>query len=341
MSVVRRRSIEASHALLPALGLAALALAAPGAAQGQNPSHGPLTYEEGSPLHRLSYTATMEDAAVEPKGTLVADFYFGFSNIFEQDSTATHVLLLDMERLVSSVTLRWGASDRLELGGRLLLETTGAGKLDGLILDWHEALGFGQANRDRFPGGEYHQRLRDGNGTVFLDVPARTLGFEDVRLYAKFAIAASEDARSALSARAEVRVPGGSNRVASERSDIALMVLGRLGLGSWYLHGMLGASTIRTSTELDPILKGASSFLTLSLERSFGPISGLLQYQAQSSVLESFEHRELDRAATNFVMGLSGGLGEHWRWDASFQEDLPADTPAIDFTVGLRISRTW
>jgi hypothetical protein len=38
---------------------------------------------------------------------------------------------------------------------------------------------------------------------------------------------------------------------------------------------------------------------------------------------------------------MSGALGERWHWDASFQEDLPSDTPAIDFTLGLRVSRSW
>ena len=41
------------------------------------------------------------------------------------------------------------------------------------------------------------------------------------------------------------------------------------------------------------------------------------------------------------VYGLSGSFGDGWRWDASFQEDLPADTPAIDFTLGLRLSKRW
>lgn len=323
------------------VGCAVLALTSPSGSEAQNQSHGPLTYEEGSPLHRLSYTAMMEDAGVTPEGVLTADLYLGFSNIFEQDSSATHVLFLDMERLVSSVTLRWGATDRLEVGGRLLFETTGAGKLDGVIEGWHDVFGFGQANRDRFPQGAYHQRLSDGNGTDFLDVPSRTLGFEDLRLFGKLALATSDDARGTLSARAEVRVPHGSNRVASEQADAALMLLGRLGRGNWYLHGMLGASTIRSSTELEPVLRSAGTFLTLALERSFGSVSALIQYQAQSPVLESFDHRELDRASTNFILGLSGGLSERWRWDASFQEDLPSDTPAIDFTVGLRVSRSW
>ena len=43
----------------------------------------------------------------------------------------------------------------------------------------------------------------------------------------------------------------------------------------------------------------------------------------------------------NLVFGATGRVGESWRWDASFQEDIPADTPAVDFTIGLRVSRSW
>ncbi len=119
------------------------------------------------------------------------------------------------------------------------------------------------------------------------------------------------------------------------------MTLGRVAMGSWYAHGMLGASTIRAPEALESILRSSSTFLAIGLERSFGPVSAVAQYHAQSPTLRSFEHRELDRSPTNFLLGLSGRLGDHWRWDASFQEDLPADTPAIDFTIGLRVSRTW
>lgn len=326
---------------LGGLAWAALTLTVPLLASAQNPSHGPLTFEEGSPLHRLSYTAMMEDGGLTAPGTVVAELYMGLSNIFEQDSSATHVLLLDLERVVTTLTVRWGATGRLELGGRVTLETTGGGVLDGVILAFHERVGFGQANRDRFVEGAYDQRLRKGDGTVFLDIPRKTLGFEDARLFAKLEAAGSDDGRNVLSLKTEIRLPGRSNRAASERVDVALMAVGRLGLGNWFLHGMVGASTVRASTALEPILRGASTFLTLGLERSFGALSAVAQYQAQSPVLKSFDHRELDRAATNMIFGLSGDLGELWSWDASLQEDLPADTPAVDFTLGLRVSRAW
>jgi hypothetical protein len=82
--------------------------------------------------------------------------------------------------------------------------------------------------------------------------------------------------------------------------------------------------------------------MTFALERYLGSsVPGIIQFQAQSTVLRSFEHREVDRAPTNLVLGLAGRFGDDWQWDASFQEDIPSDTPVVDFTVGFHIGRTW
>jgi uncharacterized protein DUF3187 len=314
----------------------------PAAALAQRPSFGPLTSEEGSPLQRISYTPMMEDADVTARGTFATDVWLGFSNIFEQDSSATHLLFLDMDRLISTVTVRWGAAERLEIGGRLTLETTGPGSLDSFILAWHNLFGFGNANRDRFPEDVYRQRLTKGGRETFLDIPRRTLGFGDARFFAKWRAVRSADERSVLAFRAVTLIPGNANLAGNRRADVAIMALGRLGVGAWYAHALVGGSTVRASPELEPILRDASFFLTLALERSLGrSVAALVQFQTQSAVLESFNHREIDRAPTNLVLGLAGRWGESWRWDASFQEDVPSDTPAIDFTVGLRISRTW
>jgi hypothetical protein len=284
----------------------------------------------------------MEGADVLGRGVWAVDSWMGFSNIFEQDSTATHVLFLDMARLISNVTVRWGVTESIEIGARMTLETTGGGKLDGLIVDWHERLGFGQANRDRFPEGGYRQSLTDGSQETYLDIPKRTLALEDVRASLKWRALRSEDGRSVLSLRAVARLPVGDDLQGRERGDVAAMALGRIGIGAWYAHAMVGGSTIRSSPELEPILRSASAFFTVAVERSLGSrLAALIQFQAQSAVLRSFEHRELDRAPTNLVFGFAGPLGASWKWDLSFQEDIPADTPAVDFTLGIRLRRTW
>lgn len=97
------------------LACAIFGWASSGAAEAQQSSFGPLGYEEGSPLQRLAYTPTTEGADVVGEGAWRVDLHNGLSNIFEQDSSATHVLFLDLERLTSSVAVRWGASETLEL----------------------------------------------------------------------------------------------------------------------------------------------------------------------------------------------------------------------------------
>ena len=327
---------------LPLASSVAACLAGPAPIAAQQPSMGPLTYEEGAPLQRLSFTPMTEVAEPVPRGRLAVEVWNGFSNIFEQDSTDTHVLFLDLERLVTTVALRWGVADAVEVGGRVTLETTGPGALDSVILTWHDWWGFGQANRDRFPEGVYRQSLRDGAGNTYIDIPRRTLGLEDVRLFAKWRMLRSGDSRSLLSLRGAARFPTNANRAARRSVDVAATVIGQLGVGSWYGHAMAGAATARASEALEPVLRSASWYFALGMERSLGSsLAAVAQIQAQSAVLRSFDHRELDRAPTNLVLGLAGRIGERWSWDASFQEDIPADTPAVDFTIGLKVRRSW
>jgi hypothetical protein len=324
--------------LLLALG----ALSSPFSGGAQTPALGPLTWEEGSPLQRLALTPAFERPDPLPRGRVSTEVWFGYTNLFEQDSTATHVLFLDAERLLTGFTTRWGAADGLEVGARITLETTGPGILDGLVHGFHELLDFGQANRDRFPQDAYEQTLEDGTGNVLLVIPRRTLDVEDVQIFAKWRVAESPDGRRALSLRATLRAPIASNTIGDERADGALVALGRTGMGRWYAHGMAGVGLVRASPELDAVLRDWSGLLGLGLERSLGArLSAVAQFQFATPLLSGFDHRELDWPANNLVFGLAGRFGEDWNWDASFQEDVPADTPAVDFTLSLRVSRAW
>lgn len=193
----------------------------------QTAPFGPLTSEEGSPLQRVAYTPMMERADLAPPGSLSADLWLGYSNIFEQDSAATHELFLDLERLISTSTLRYGVSEKLEIGGRVTLETTGGGVLDPFISWWHTRFHLGNANRERYPQEGYAQRLKDASGDVVLDAPSRTLALEDIRLFAKWRLYASDDGNRLLTLRGVTRIPTQDNGVSEERTDVALMLLGR------------------------------------------------------------------------------------------------------------------
>jgi len=318
------------------------ALCSPGSLHAQQPSFGPLSSEEGSPVSRISYTPMMESADVVPVGAVTSDVWLGLSNMFEHDSASTHFVFVDMERLITAATVRWGVAEGFEVGGRLTLETRSGGFLDPFVTWYHELLGAGHANRDRFPEEAYRYVLTDGGQTTFIEVAPQSLALEDVRLFAKWRALASADARSVLSLRAVTRIPARENMVGSERTDVGLMALGRLGVGAWYLHGMLGASTVRAAQPIRPALRDKSIFFTLAVERSLGSrVAAIFQYQFMSPTLQGFDDRELDWPLSNIIFGVAGRWNDRWSWDVSFQEDMPADAPAVDFTLGARISHRW
>lgn len=303
---------------------------------------GPLTTEEAGPLQRVSYTHTVEGADLVPAGRIQGDLWMGYANIFEQDSAATHDLFLDLERLSTTVGLRAGLTQRLEVGGRLSFETTGGGILDGFISGWHSKLGLGNGNREKYPNGVYAQRLRDGRGDLRLDVPQRTLALEDVRLFAKWRAWRSAVGDKLVSLRAVARIPTQQNRVGPQRSDFALMALVRTADAPWYFHGTVGGATVRAARDFDGLLRRQSFFMDLAVERNLTPwLSGLAQLAVASPRLQGFGDPELDGWPVNLVFGLAGEVGDGWRVDVSFQEDIPPNTPAVDFTLGVGIRKAW
>jgi hypothetical protein len=298
--------------------------------------------EEGAPLQRLGYTPMTEGADPVDEGLLRADLWLGYSNIFEQDSAADHNLYLDLERLLTAVTIRYGLPSDAEIGVRATFQTDWGGFLDGVVEELHNALGLGNRSRPDFPHGAYGQSLKDGDGRILVEIPRRAFGLEDVRLFGKWRAYASEDGRHALSLRAVARVPTNPNIVGSERSDVGLMLLGRFGWRRWYVHAMAGGSTVRRSPELQGVLTTRQAFFAAAAEYPLRPgLSAVLQATGATQLLRSFDDHDVDGAPLNVIVGLVGTVGTEWRWEMAFQEDAPPRGPSLDFTLQLALSRTW
>lgn len=350
------------HALAAALALGALVAALPAPAAGQTPGaegngvapagreprlragpfFGPLTTEEAGPLQRLSFTHTVEGADPLPRGAVQAEVWMGYSNIFEQDSTAQHELYIDMERLAKTAGVRWGVSDRLEVGGRLSFESTGGGILDGFLTAWHRKLGVGNGNRDLYPEGVYDQRLRVGDEDLPLPRGPRAMALEDVRLFAKWRAWASRDGYRVMSLRAVASVPAEDQVGAGHAADLALMALGRASGDRWHLHATVGGATVRASRAWQDIMRGGAVFADVAAERNLAPwVSGVVQFSVASPRFKGLGDPELDGWPVNLVFGATGKLGDGWLVDVSFQEDILPNSPAVDFTLGIGVRRRW
>jgi Protein of unknown function (DUF3187) len=320
--------------------LAATALAvAPTAARAQLPSLGPLGAEEGSPLQRLGYTPMVEAPEPVARGRLRTDVWIGYSNIFEQDSAQTAILYLDVERLITATTIRYGVADHLEVGVRTTLETDWGGFLDGFMVRFHDFLHLGTRNRRFFPEGAYGETLENPDGTVLLDVPERRLVLTDVRLFAKWGVAGP---RAALSVRGVTRVPTRSLTVGSEHTDVGAMVLGRVAWHRWHLHGMGGGATVRRGVDTRDVLRAQTWFGMVGAERTFHEgLSGVMEFTGSTQLLRNFHDHDVSGAPTDVILGVVGRTRGGWRWEAGMQEDWPPRGPSIDFTVQLGLSRTW
>jgi hypothetical protein len=324
------------------LGAHALLFALPITAGAQVRSFGPLTFEEGSPLQRISYTHTTEAADPVPRGTLETSVWMGYSNIFERDSTASHDLFLDLERLISTAGVRYGVTDDFEVGGRLSWETSGGGVLDTFISEWHETFGLANADRGRYPSDAYAQRLRDRTGALRLDVPPRTMGLDDVRLFAKWRALHGRRGRRVLALRGVARFPTQENQAGPERADVSMMALGRLSWSRWHVHGTVGGATVRVAHDYGGLLRSSSWFADLGVERNLtSSFSAIAQYSLANARLRGIGDPELDGFVGNFVFGAAGSFEQAWRWEVSFQEDIPPQSPSVDFTLGIGIRRRW
>lgn len=307
------------------------------------PPLGPLTSEEGAPLQRLGFTPTVEGAALTPPGTVRAELWVGYASIWEQDSTQVANLFLDMERVITAVTVRVGVTDRVEVGARGTVERTGGGFLDGAVLGFHSALGAGDRNRRAYPRNAYGQWLRDGDGTLLVEIPARnTPTLEDVRLFARWGAVASAAGRRAVTVTGALRLPTAENTLGDERADAALLISGSAPWRGWFLHGMAGGTTVRRSSELMGVLRSRQWVGMVGAERPLRDgLSLVAQFTGSTPLLRRFGDHDVDGAPTNLVFGVVGRTANGWRWEAAMQEDVPARGPSNDFTLQISLGRTW
>jgi hypothetical protein len=145
-----------------------------------------------------------------------------------------------------------------------------------------------------------------------------------------------------VSLRVTGRIPMEEDLVGTERADASLAALGRFSWTRWHLHAGLGASTVGASQNHADFVRTSSVFADVGLERSLSPrTSAIAQASIESPRLYGFHRAKIDGWPGNLVLGVVRQLGDEWRMDVSFQEDVPAGTPAADFTLGIGLRRSW
>jgi hypothetical protein len=303
-------------------------------------SRGPLRIAERNPLYHLFLTPMVLGADVLAAGERWIGIGSAYSNVFERNQGETLQQLFDLERLHSTVTVRQGVRDGLELGVQVGVQHSWGGFLDPLIQGVHTTFGFPNAGREQVSDNAFGLRLAGvGDAApVYLDLPS---GFavDAPRLFGAWRLAGGREADRALTARATWKLPWGDARATTGRSDVAVELAARRSWGRRHLHLAAGAVRLDAPARLRPLMRPAAVLGTIGIEHTHSERLALLaQFTGSTAYTRATDFSDLTRPAVNFALGAQGRLGG-WQWQVSFAEDLPANSPAVDFTLDVQLAR--
>jgi len=133
----------------------------------------------------------------------------------------------------------------------------------------------------------------------------------------------------------------GPPTVETGRADAAVELLARQSFGRWHLHGAAGVTSLSPPRELEPLTRDAALYMTLGGERLLTDgLSLIAQFVGGTGYFEGLGNEQVDGNPMNLVFGFAG-RGGPWGWELSFSEDVPPGSPSTDFTLALRVNRTF
>jgi hypothetical protein len=296
---------------------------------------GPFRVPEQHPVYARFLTPRPERADLLPTGTVELSWRSTYSNVFEYVRNDAIDVTLDYERWTNTLEVVWAPRSSFEVGVRSALVTGWGGVLDGLVQWYHERLNLPNGDREDVRNGDFEVSVV-ARGDSLLSLAGGT-HISDPVVWVALPILRG---RKALAARASVKLPVGDPAWSSGKVDVAVQVDARHSFTDWATYAGAAVGTVNAGRALDPFTASAAVTLHAGVERRLGASwAALVQLQGSSPFLRGFQTRELDRAPVNLGVGLTGRTAAGWIWQVAFTEDIRPDSPAVDFTLDLHLSR--
>jgi len=168
----------------------------------------PFTVRNLAPPALVQSIAAAEPARLIPPGRLAIRFSLGLANNASINQDAGEQVTLDGETLVTTLGLRYGLTNRLQVGLEVPWIHHGPGNFDGFIRDWHDFFGLPNGDRNHLPEDQLdYSFAADNGGRLLLTEATDSLG--DIRLLVAWQWLV--DASRAASLHAAVKLPSGND----------------------------------------------------------------------------------------------------------------------------------
>ena len=301
---------------------------------------GPFSHRLQNPLYLQMIQLPAERAVVTPAGELQTEMGISYSNIYERGLNATSDIVLDMELLRISPTIRYGVASDFEIGMEIPWIHMGGGFLDPFIQDFHNIFGFRNGGREKVSNNSFSSHVIH-NGTTLYQFNSETFGLGDITFFGKYHFIKEGEGQPGVALRLGIKAPTGDAGEGTGGGNPGFALGADLEKSKGRLHGYfhLDYAIDAGNDSLGPINRTESLNGALAGEVSIlKNISLLAELVGSTPKFHGTQTHVLDEMPLDFVTGLRGEFGL-WTWQASFAEDITSRGPSVDFTTFLNVGR--
>ncbi len=304
---------------------------------------GPLQTSNRFPLHLIFLKPRPVRADLPSRGDLQTTLALEYSNTFFDSRNSRWDVLMDLEMLVTDLSLVYSLTSKMALRLDLPFVSMGGGFLDGFLENYHDAIGANNYGREKRPKNTFGYRIAK-DGLLWLQGDDGTMQMADITVSTQIALIKSRHNRKMVgSLLLSLKLPTGDSArgLGSGQFDAGIYLPMRWSAGPWSFFAMPGAAFIG-----DPDTQGAE----ISARNSFSLFGGvaydysenttwLVQLNYYTSPFEETGLNGLDKGALELDIGFHHSLAEGWIMEFAFCEDLTLALPDFNLRLGLRW--TW
>ncbi len=302
----------------------------------------PLHDQDNGPVSGIyNFVESTEGALLLPKGR----FGWSLSTITSSHAVTTRrgdeSLIFDGETTRAEFRLRYGISDRLEIGAELPYVWHSSGQLDSLIDTWHDIFNLPGGSRENRESDILEFSYSNGDGTQ-LDYRDSSNGVGDVRLQAAYRLG-DLNSNHARALRLGATVPTGDADLL-HGSGAPSFSIGYVGDAT----GLGSEQKLSLYYRLHVTWLGEPDLLAETYEEWVGHLAGGLGYEAwdwlelrvQAAIRSATHESGLEALGDTSVILTFGGnihLGKNYDLMLAVGEDIKVNSsPDVSFLLALR-----
>ena len=268
---------------------------------------GPLESRNQYPIYLLFYNFTPASAQTLPPHQFQLKTGISISNVFlYQASSPGYDVRMDLEVFRPFLHLRYGVTERIEVGAEIPFSHLSGGVLDGFIRLVHNFLGSEKDLRQVAGNYNFNYSFKH-NDTDWFSPMRGTFGLGDVALTSKFKLFSSDLYLTDLSARVAIKIPSGDPQLSlgSGNWDFAFGLCFDYGLHErWVTYVNLGGVIVgqpdtTADIKVNNYLTSMFAMEYLATEK----LSLIVQFNHNSSLFDT-GIRRVDQAGIQILGGI-------------------------------------